>query len=98
MTEEQPMHGFWNNFLMIFNLVSVMFCLYHMICFSDFVNPEGEYYMGFSFLITISVFLAVNIIFVLFDLMNILLLYGELYFGAVRRFVRPCEAFMKQNC
>lgn len=84
------MHGFWNNFLMIFNLISVMFCLYHMICFSDFASPEGEYYMGFSFLITIAVFIAVNMLFVLYDLIHIILLLCEMKFGAIKRFLRPC--------
>jgi hypothetical protein len=61
MAYHMPMHGRSNNRLLIFNLCSLMVCLYHMICFTDYVDNVNEYEAGFSFLLTIFVFICFNL-------------------------------------
>jgi hypothetical protein len=94
MTQHRPMHGKWNNYLMIFNLCSVMFCLYHMICFTDFTSNEGAYEMGFSFLITIFTFVCVNMLVAIWELIRVLMLLGESWCGFMVKFLYPCLNYL----
>lgn len=97
MAWHMPMHGKWNNYLMIFNLCSVMFCLYHMICFSDFVEKVGEYEMGFSFLLTIFTFVCVNMLFAAMGFVRVIMLLGENRCGFLRLYLHPCQKYFSMK-
>lgn len=97
ITNSMPMHGKWNNRLFTFNLCCIMGCLYHMMCFTDFVEPVGEYEMGFSFLFLILVFICVNMLFALLDFIYILLMLGENNCGLLRKILRPLFRCIQYN-
>jgi len=54
------------NELELFNEVTVMFALYHLICFSDFVpDPSMRFSIGYSICTIMSIQLVVNMFLVL---------------------------------
>jgi hypothetical protein len=64
----RPMFGKWNNFLAIFNQFSLVVCVYHLFCFTDWLEPDEQYLCGFSFLITVAIFIIVNLLYIVIDL------------------------------
>lgn len=64
----KPMYGRWNNFLAIFNQLSLLVCVYHLICFSDWLHRDIEYICGFSFLYWVAFFIIVNLLYIACDL------------------------------
>lgn len=68
VTYMRPMFGRWNNFLAIFNQMALTMCVYHLICFTDWLERDDQYLCGFSFLVTVGVFIIVNLLYILMDL------------------------------
>jgi hypothetical protein len=96
MAYHMPMYGKWSNRIMLFNLCSLMGCLYHMICFTDFVDKENEYRAGFSFLLTILVFICVNLLFASWELIGTLIHMAERQCGCIRSLSRE-KSFEKRT-
>lgn len=84
-----PMHGKFNNILMLFNMVAMMFCLYHMMTFSDWLEPEEQYMMGWSFLYTILIFITVNMLTAFLEFIRMMVFLAEDHFGFINQYVRP---------
>lgn len=83
IVHSRPMHGWWNNTLQIFNLCSVMVCLYHMICFTDFANLPGEYEMGFSLILWIYIYILINMLFAWLEFIKTIYLMIKLWIGHI---------------
>lgn len=79
-----PMHGKWNNFLAVFNQFSHLICVYHLMCFTDWLDREEQYLCGFSFLYYVGFFIIVNLLYILLDLIlyikYMLLMYWPKFF------------------
>lgn len=80
----KPMQGRWLNRLAIFNQFSLLVCSYHLISFTDYVDREMHNYMGFSFLITVAIFIIVNLLYMAYELIlylhyMILMYFPEIY-------------------
>jgi len=69
---KKPMWGKDCNWLGVFNRATLLVCCYHLVAFTDFVEREAQYYVGFSFLITVLTFIIVNMLYFVLDLMKII--------------------------
>lgn len=84
----RPMYGRWNNFLAVFNQLSLLVCVYHLICFSDWLDREIEYICGFSFLYWVAIFIIVNQLYILFDLLRYLYYLFQYFFPNCYMYLR----------
>ena len=66
-----PLYGKWNNFLGRFNQFTMLVCTYHLIVFTDVVSKRAQYYGGWSLITVIVIFIAVNLLFFVLDILGI---------------------------
>lgn len=66
------MHGRWNNFLATFNQLALLVCVYHLVCFTDWLDREEQYLCGFSLLYWVAFFILVNLLYIVGDLMRLI--------------------------
>jgi len=62
----QPYKSDLSNYLELFNEFFVLITNYHMLCFTDFNNPQGKVYMGTSLIYVTLINFVIAILVVLF--------------------------------
>lgn len=68
VASKRPVAGIWLNRLAVFNQVSLLVCSYHLVYFTDYVYRDIHNIMGYSFLVTVCVFIVVNLLFLVLEL------------------------------
>lgn len=65
-----PVNGWWEKGIGAFNCLTLVLVYVHLILFTDYLDDQSSYFAGFSLLAVILVFIIVNFLFMIFELIR----------------------------
>ena len=78
---QRPLIGRWNNFLGRFNAFAMLVCTYHLMMVTDISDQEFQYYVGWSLITVIMIFIVVNLLYFAIDMFDSINLVVMMLFG-----------------